>query len=59
MLPAPPELECINISHNQLKLMSGDAKVTTVSQGMKYIVVMKNTRQVWQQIYTRNNHYIK
>ena len=52
MLPAPPELECINISHNQLKLMLGDAKVTTVSPGMKYIVVMENTRQVWQQIYT-------
>ena len=32
--------------------MSGDAKVTTVSPGMKYIVVMENTRRVWQQIYT-------
>ena len=59
MLPAPPELECINISHNQLKLMSGDAKVTTVSPGMKYIVVMENTRRVWQQIYTGNNHSYK
>ena len=56
MLPAPPELECINISHNQLKLRWGNAKVTTVSLGMKYIVVMENTRRVWQQIYAGNNH---
>ena len=39
--------------------MSGDAKVTTVSPGMKYIVVMENTRRVWQQIYTGNNHSYK
>ena len=56
MLPAPPELECINISHNQLKLRWGDAKVTMVSPGTLYIVVMENTRLVWQQIYAGNNH---
>ena len=39
--------------------MSGDAKVTTVSPGMKYIVVMENTRRVWQQIYTGNDHSYK
>ena len=39
--------------------MSGDAKVTTVSPGMKYIVVIENTRRVWQQIYAGNNHSYK
>ena len=39
--------------------MSGDAKVTMVSPGMKYIVVMENTRWMWQQIYTGNNHLYK
>ena len=33
------------------------SKVTTVSPGMKYIVVMENTR--WQQIYNGNNHSYK
>ena len=56
MLPAPPELECINISLKQLKLRWGNAKVTTVSPGTLYIVEMENTRLVWQQIYAGNNH---
>ena len=50
--PAPPRLECQNVSHNQLKLRWGDAKT---SLGTNYVVEMENTRRQWQQLYSGNN----
>ena len=51
--PAPPKLECLNVSHNQLKLRWGDSKVQL---GTTYILETENSRKQWQQIYSGNNH---
>jgi len=50
--PAPPKLDCLNVSHNQIKLRWGDAKT---SLGTNYVVEMENSRRQWQQIYSGNN----
>ena len=51
--PAPPKLECLNVSHNQLKLRWGDSKIQL---GTTYILETENSRRVWQQLYSGNNH---
>merc|ERR1719336_221957 len=50
--PAPPKLDCLNVSHNQIKLRWGDAKT---SLGTNYVVEMENSRRQWQQIYNGIN----
>ena len=50
--PAPPKLECQNVSHNQLKLRWGDAKT---SLGTSYVLELENNRRQWQQLYSGNN----
>jgi len=54
--PAPPKLECVNISHNQMKLRWGDSKITI---GTNYVLEMENSRKVWYQVYNGNNHSYK
>lgn len=54
--PAPPKLECANISHNQMKLRWGEAKVNL---GTTYVLEMENARKVWYQVYSGNNHSYK
>ena len=54
--PAPPKLECINASHNQMKLRWGDSKITI---GTNYILEMENSRKMWYQVYHGNNHAYK
>lgn len=54
--PAPPKLECVNASHNQMKLRWGDAKITI---GTNYVLEMENSRKVWYQVYNGNNHAYK
>merc|ERR1719228_2377776 len=54
--PAPPKLECVNISHNQMKLRWGDSKITI---GTNYILEMENSRKIWYQVYNGNNHSYK
>ena len=50
--PAPPKLDCPNVSHNQLKLRWGDTKT---SLGTNYVLEMENSRRQWQQLYSGNN----
>jgi len=54
--PAPPKLECVNISHNQMKLRWGDSKITICTN---YVLEMENSRKVWYQVYNGNNHSYK
>ena len=54
--PAPPKLECLTVSHNQLKLRWGDSKI---SLGTHYILETENSRRQMQQIYSGNNHSYK
>ena len=54
--PAPPKLECLTVSHNQLKLRWGESKI---SLGTQYILETENSRKLWHQIYTGNNHSFK
>lgn len=54
--PAPPRLECINASHNQMKLRWGDSKITI---GTNYALEMENSRKIWYQVYNGNNHAYK
>jgi hypothetical protein len=54
--PAPPKLECINASHNQMKLRWGDSKITI---GTNYVLEMENSRKIWYQVYNGNNHAYK
>jgi len=54
--PAPPRLECINASHNQMKLRWGDSKITI---GTNYVLEMENSRGMWYQVYQGNNHAYK
>ena len=54
--PAPPKLECANISHNQMKLRWTEAKA---SLGTSYVLEMENARKLWYQVYSGNNHSYK
>jgi len=54
--PAPPKLECANISHNQMKLRWAEAKVNL---GTTYVLEMENARKLWYQVYSGNNHSYK
>jgi hypothetical protein len=54
--PAPPKLECANISHNQMKLRWAEPKVHL---GTTYVLEMENARKLWYQVYSGNNHSYK
>lgn len=54
--PAPPKLECVNINHNLMKLRWGDSKINL---GVNYVLEMENSRKVWYQVYSGNNHTYK
>jgi hypothetical protein len=54
--PAPPKLECANISHNQMKLRWAEPKVHL---GTTDVLEMENARKLWYQVYSGNNHSYK
>ena len=54
--PAPPKLDCANISHNQMKLRWAEAKINL---GTTYVLEMENARKLWYQVYSGNNHSYK